>query len=39
MTAWPQDYDPLHAWPLPTLAAAMPVLSLVFVLLVLKARV
>jgi lactate permease len=36
---WPQDYDPLHAWPLSTLVAALPVLSLFFVLLVLKARV
>ena len=39
MTTWSQDYDPLHSWPLSTLAAALPVLSLFFVLLVLKARV
>lgn len=39
MSPWSQDYDPLHAWPLSTLIAALPVLSLFFVLLVLKARV
>ena len=39
MTTWSQDYDPLHSWPLSTLAAALPVLSLFFVLLVLRARV
>ena len=36
---WAQNYDPLHSWPLSTLVAAMPVLTLFFVLLVLKARV
>ena len=36
---WPQNYDPLHSWPLSTLVAALPVLTLFFVLLVLKARV
>ena len=39
MANWAQDYDPLHAWPLSTLVAALPVLSLFFVLLVLRARV
>src|SRR3954466_14911548 len=39
MTTWSQDYDPLHAWPLSTLVAALPVLSLFFVLLALRARV
>ena len=36
---WTQNYDPLHSWPLSTLVAALPVLSLFFVLLALKARV
>ncbi len=36
---WTQNYDPLHFWPLSTLLAAVPVLTLFFVLLVLKARV
>jgi lactate permease len=39
LTTWSQDYDPLHSWPLSTLVSALPVLSLFFVLLVLKARV
>ena len=39
MATWSQDYDPLHAWPLSTLIAALPVLSLFFALLVLKTRV
>ena len=39
MTTWPQDYDPLHAWPLSTAVAALPVLTLFFALLVLRARV
>jgi lactate permease len=39
LTTWSQDYDPLHSWPLSTLASALPVLSLFFVLLALKARV
>ena len=39
MPPWSQDYDPLHAWPLSTLVAALPVLSLFFVLLALRARV
>ncbi len=36
---WTQTYDPLHSWPLSTLVAALPVASLFFVLLALKARV
>ena len=36
---WTQNYDPLHFWPLSTLVAALPVLTLFFVLLVLRARV
>ncbi len=39
MISWSQDYDPLHAWPLSTLIAALPVLTLFFALLVLRARV
>jgi lactate permease len=39
VVTWPQDYDPLHAWPLSTLVAALPVLTLFFVLLALRARV
>ena len=34
-----QTYDPLHFWPLSTLVAALPVLTLFFVLLALRARV
>ncbi len=36
---WPQNYDPVHFWPLSTFVAALPVLTLFFVLLVLKVRV
>jgi L-lactate permease len=36
---WPQNYDPLGNWLLSTFAAAVPVLTLFFVLVVLKARV
>ena len=36
---WSQNYDPLHSWPLSTLVSALPVLTLFFVLLVLKKRV
>jgi len=39
MPIWLQTYDPLHSVPLSTLAAALPVLTLFFVLLVLKQRV
>jgi lactate permease len=39
MDPWSQDYDPLHAWPLSTLVAALPVLTLFFALLVLRVRV
>ncbi|MCC6509366.1 MAG: L-lactate permease [Pirellulaceae bacterium] len=33
---WQQNYDPLSWWPLSTLAAAVPVVTLFFVLLVLR---
>lgn len=36
---WTQVYDPLNSWPLSTLVAALPVLTLFFVLVVVKARV
>jgi lactate permease len=36
---WPQNYDPFGNWVLSTLVAAVPVLTLFFVLVVLKARV
>ncbi|HZS07030.1 MAG TPA: L-lactate permease [Blastocatellia bacterium] len=36
---WPQNYDPLNNWILSTLIAALPVLTLFFVLIVLRARV
>jgi lactate permease len=36
---WPQNYDPLHAWPLSTIVSALPVVTLFFVLVVLKTRV
>lgn len=36
---WPQIYDPLNNWILSTLIASVPVLTLFFVLVVLKARV
>jgi lactate permease len=36
---WDQTYDPLHYWPLSTLVSALPVLTLFFVLIVLKKRV
>ncbi len=38
-TTWPQDYDPLHAWPLSTLVSALPVITLFFALIVLRTRV
>ena len=37
--AWTQNYDPFGLWPLSTLVSALPVLTLFFVLLVLKKRV
>jgi lactate permease len=36
---WSQTYDPLGYWPLSTLVSAFPVLTLFFVLLVLRRRV
>ena len=36
---WSQHYDPLGAWPLSTAIAALPVVTLFFVLVVLHARV
>jgi len=36
---WSQNYNPLHFWPLSTAMAALPVLTLFFVLLVLKKKV
>ena len=36
---WYQNYDPLHFWPASTLVSALPVLTLFFVMLVLKKRV
>ena len=36
---WEQTYDPLHCWPASTLVSALPVLTLFFVMLVLKMRV
>src|ERR1035437_3986152 len=36
---WSQNYDPVGSWPLSTLLSALPVLSLFFVLLVLKTQV
>jgi lactate permease len=39
MSIWHQDYDPFHFWQLSTFVSALPVLTLFFVLLVLKRRV
>jgi len=39
MNTWTQSYDPLGSWPLSTLVAAAPVLTLFFVLVALKKRV
>jgi lactate permease len=36
---WPQNYDPLGAWPLSTALSAMPVVSLFVSLIVFKTRV
>jgi lactate permease len=36
---WTQRYDPLGSWPLSTLVSALPVLTLFFVLILLKKRV
>ena len=37
--SWSQNYDPLHAWPLSTLVSTLPVVTLFFLLVVLKTRV
>jgi lactate permease len=39
LNTWTQNYDPLDSWPLSTLVAALPVLTLFFVLVALKKRV
>jgi lactate permease len=39
MLTWPQNYDPYNYWPLSTAVSALPVLTLFFVLVVLKKRV
>lgn len=39
MNSWTQVYDPFNSWPLSTAVSALPVLTLFFVLVVLKARV
>jgi lactate permease len=39
VATWQQNYDPLHFWQLSTFVSALPVLTLFFVLLVLKRRV
>src|SRR5262245_31063194 len=36
---WSQTYDPLGAWPLSTAVAALPVVTLLFVLVIIRARV
>jgi len=36
---WAQNYDPLGAWPLSTLVSSLPVLTLFFVLVILRQRV
>jgi lactate permease len=39
MPTWSQNYDPFDFWPASTLISALPVLTLFFLLLVLKRRV
>src|ERR1700716_1619618 len=39
MPPWIQNYDPFHFWPVSTLISALPVLTLFFLLIVLKRRV
>ncbi len=39
MNTWTQVYDPFNSWPLSTAVAALPVLTLFFVLVVMKKRV
>jgi lactate permease len=39
LTTWQQNYDPLGSWPLSTALSALPVVTLFFVLIVLRKRV
>jgi lactate permease len=39
LITWTQNYDPLNSWPLSTAVSALPVVTLFFVLVVLKKRV
>jgi lactate permease len=39
LNTWTQNYDPFGSWPISTLVAALPVLTLFFVLVALKKRV
>ncbi|MBO0801311.1 MAG: lactate permease LctP family transporter, partial [Blastocatellia bacterium] len=39
MTTWAQNYNPLHSWLLSTVVSALPVVTLFFVLIVLRKRV
>jgi lactate permease len=39
VTTWSQNYNPLGFWPVSTLVSALPVLTLFFVLIVLRKRV
>jgi hypothetical protein len=39
LITWPQRYDPFDNWLLSTAVSALPVLTLFFVLVVLKHRV
>jgi lactate permease len=39
MITWTQDYNPLNSWPLSTAISALPVVTLFFVLVVLRKRV
>ena len=33
---WSQNYDPMHAWPLSTFVAALPVMTLLTMLVVFE---
>jgi lactate permease len=39
LITWTQDYNPLNSWPLSTAISALPVVTLFFVLVVLRKRV